>query len=168
MLDRVLEPEVMDTVEEAVDYDAMDHAEVNRRFVDDLLAVLNATELAAAGRTCRLMDLGTAPIHVISIMDPQIQYARNLQTIVAMMKGTDELHPHSGWIVQVTQQSLHRFVSTWTIQLVYKNVRFHPVDTLSTALHFLKDRDVTLAALDIEAVLADYAAWKPILHNAEF
>lgn len=116
----------------------------------------------------RLMDLGTAPIHVLSIMDPQIQYARNLQTIVAMMKGTDELHPHSGWIVQVTQQSLHRFVSTWTIQLVYKNVRFHPVDTLNTALQFLKDRDVTLAALDVDAVLADYAAWKPILHNAEF
>src|SRR5262245_44712142 len=59
VLERVLEPEVMDTVEEAVNYDAMDHAEVNRRFVDDLLAVLAGTELAAAGKTCRLMDLGT-------------------------------------------------------------------------------------------------------------
>ena len=38
MLKRVLEPEVMDTAEEALAYDAMDHAEVNRRFVDDLLA----------------------------------------------------------------------------------------------------------------------------------
>ena len=28
----------MDTAEEAADYDAMDHGEVNRRFVDDLLA----------------------------------------------------------------------------------------------------------------------------------
>lgn len=37
-LARVLEPEVMDTFEEARDYDAMDHSEVNRRFVDDLLA----------------------------------------------------------------------------------------------------------------------------------
>ena len=35
-LQRVLEPEVMDTVEEAVDYNAMDHSEVNRVFVDDL------------------------------------------------------------------------------------------------------------------------------------
>jgi ubiquinone/menaquinone biosynthesis C-methylase UbiE len=35
---RRLEPEVMDTVDEARDYDAMDHAEVNRRFVLDLLA----------------------------------------------------------------------------------------------------------------------------------
>ncbi|MCA9269522.1 MAG: methyltransferase domain-containing protein, partial [Planctomycetales bacterium] len=39
MLDRILEPEVMDTPDAAREYDAMDHAEVNRRFVDDLLAV---------------------------------------------------------------------------------------------------------------------------------
>ena len=37
-LQRVLEPEVMDTVEEAVDYDKMDHSEVNELFVKDLLA----------------------------------------------------------------------------------------------------------------------------------
>lgn len=39
MLPRVLEPEVMDSDQEAVDYDAMDHREVNRRFVEDFLAV---------------------------------------------------------------------------------------------------------------------------------
>jgi ubiquinone/menaquinone biosynthesis C-methylase UbiE len=38
MLPRMLEPEVMDTPEEARDYDAMDHAAVNRLFVDDLRA----------------------------------------------------------------------------------------------------------------------------------
>lgn len=35
MLTRVLEPEVMDSVEEANDYDAMDHSQVNRVFVED-------------------------------------------------------------------------------------------------------------------------------------
>src|SRR5439155_20407447 len=39
MLPRVLEPEVMDSAQEARDYDAMDHAQVNRAFVADLLAV---------------------------------------------------------------------------------------------------------------------------------
>src|SRR5262245_12083641 len=39
MLARVLEPEVMDTAEEARDYDAMDHSAVNRAFVADFLAV---------------------------------------------------------------------------------------------------------------------------------
>lgn len=38
MLERILEPEVMDTCEEARDYDDMDHREVNERFVNDLLA----------------------------------------------------------------------------------------------------------------------------------
>ena len=38
MLPRVLEPEVMDSAEEARDYDAMDHSAVNRVFVADFLA----------------------------------------------------------------------------------------------------------------------------------
>jgi ubiquinone/menaquinone biosynthesis C-methylase UbiE len=38
MLPRVLEPEVMDSPEEARDYDAMDHEMVNRVFVTDYLA----------------------------------------------------------------------------------------------------------------------------------
>jgi SAM-dependent methyltransferase len=37
MLTRVLEPEAMDTAEEAREYDAMDHAAVNRAFVTDFL-----------------------------------------------------------------------------------------------------------------------------------
>ena len=43
-LERILEPEVMDSPDEATDYDAMDHAEVNRVFVDDLLAALASSE----------------------------------------------------------------------------------------------------------------------------
>jgi ubiquinone/menaquinone biosynthesis C-methylase UbiE len=39
MLQRVLEPEVMDSPEEARDYDAMDHQAVNRIFVADFLAI---------------------------------------------------------------------------------------------------------------------------------
>jgi ubiquinone/menaquinone biosynthesis C-methylase UbiE len=38
MLPRVLEPEVMDTPEDAHAYDTMDHAAVNRAFVTDFLA----------------------------------------------------------------------------------------------------------------------------------
>jgi ubiquinone/menaquinone biosynthesis C-methylase UbiE len=51
MLPRVLEPEVMDTPEEARDYDAMDHLEVNRVFVADFLKVWD-------GRG-PVLDLGT-------------------------------------------------------------------------------------------------------------
>lgn len=56
MLPRVLEPEVMDSEAEAVDYDSMDHSEVNRRFVDHLLE-------------CRLPDEGTLdqPLHILDV-----------------------------------------------------------------------------------------------------
>jgi ubiquinone/menaquinone biosynthesis C-methylase UbiE len=43
MLPRTLEPEVMDTLAEAVDYDTMDHSEVNRCFAEEFLAA--ATEI---------------------------------------------------------------------------------------------------------------------------
>ena len=50
-LQRVLEPEVMDTHEEAVDYNSMDHSAVNQLFVDDLLKV--------DGFSGDVLDLGT-------------------------------------------------------------------------------------------------------------
>src|SRR6187401_831352 len=43
-LTRILEPEIMDSPQEAADYDSMDHREVNQRFVTDLLAALENSE----------------------------------------------------------------------------------------------------------------------------
>jgi ubiquinone/menaquinone biosynthesis C-methylase UbiE len=54
MLNRVLEPEVMDTVADAVDYDTMDHSQVNCVFVDDLLRVWPTWPAC-----CRVFDAGT-------------------------------------------------------------------------------------------------------------
>lgn len=51
MLPRVLEPEVMDTPDDARDYDAMDHRAVNTAFVDDFLATGIGSGL--------ILDLGT-------------------------------------------------------------------------------------------------------------
>ncbi|MHC4879290.1 MAG: class I SAM-dependent methyltransferase, partial [Planctomycetota bacterium] len=63
MLLRTLEPEVMDTAEEAADYDGMDHSEVNRRFVDDLLADITESavgqRLTGDGEPVRILDVGT-------------------------------------------------------------------------------------------------------------
>jgi ubiquinone/menaquinone biosynthesis C-methylase UbiE len=58
MLPRELEPEAMDTPEEARDYDAMDHSEVNARFVADF---------RAAHGPCRggeILDVGTGPARI--------------------------------------------------------------------------------------------------------
>lgn len=56
MLERVLEPEVMDTVEEAESYDAMDHGEVNRAFAT------RAAEILPPGAL--VLDVGTGPARI--------------------------------------------------------------------------------------------------------
>ncbi|MBN2477291.1 MAG: class I SAM-dependent methyltransferase [Pirellulales bacterium] len=56
MLPRVLETEAMDTPDEALDYDSMDHAEVNRAFVTDLLA--------AGPQNGEILDLGTGTAQI--------------------------------------------------------------------------------------------------------
>jgi ubiquinone/menaquinone biosynthesis C-methylase UbiE len=57
-LPRVLEPEVMDTEEEASDYDAMDHGGVNATFADDLVGTL--AERRDPGRgPLSVLDVGT-------------------------------------------------------------------------------------------------------------
>ncbi len=58
MIQRVLEPEAMETVEEVRQYDAMDHSLVNSRFVDDFLA---------AHGPCRggeVLDVGTGTARI--------------------------------------------------------------------------------------------------------
>jgi ubiquinone/menaquinone biosynthesis C-methylase UbiE len=68
MLQRVLEPEVMDSEAEAVDYDSMDHREVNRKFVDDFLATN-----PIAGE---ILDLGTGTAQIpieLCRRDPRFQ-----------------------------------------------------------------------------------------------
>jgi SAM-dependent methyltransferase len=56
VIPRVLEPEVMDTAEEAEDYDAMDHAAVNGVFCDDLLA--------RRPRPAWVLDVGTGTARI--------------------------------------------------------------------------------------------------------
>ncbi|WP_020471321.1 class I SAM-dependent methyltransferase [Zavarzinella formosa] len=56
MLDRLLEPEYMDTAEDAVSYDTMDHSGVNRVFIADFLSVWN-------GRS-PIVDVGTGTAQI--------------------------------------------------------------------------------------------------------
>jgi len=61
LLSRVLEPEVMDTSDDARDYDAMDHAAVNRTFVADFLTALRQ---AAVPPDAEVLDLGTGTAQI--------------------------------------------------------------------------------------------------------
>lgn len=60
-MQRVLEVEVMDTAEEARDYDAMDHSDVNRQFCADFLAFASSNGRSPLGRDtpANVVDFGT-------------------------------------------------------------------------------------------------------------
>jgi ubiquinone/menaquinone biosynthesis C-methylase UbiE len=60
---RILEPELMDTPAEALAYDAMDHAEVNRLFVEDLLQTLRSVDSFQA----RLAPSDAPPLEVLDL-----------------------------------------------------------------------------------------------------
>jgi ubiquinone/menaquinone biosynthesis C-methylase UbiE len=69
MLPRVLEPEVMDSAEDAHQYDAMDHGQVNEVFVNDLLDAvtdwsLASTKLSPGKRPVRSVDVA---LHVLDL-----------------------------------------------------------------------------------------------------
>jgi ubiquinone/menaquinone biosynthesis C-methylase UbiE len=68
MLPRVLEPEVMDSPEEARDYDAMDHSGVNAVFVADFLAAWDGHG--------PVLDVGTGTAQILLELcrrDPAVQ-----------------------------------------------------------------------------------------------
>jgi ubiquinone/menaquinone biosynthesis C-methylase UbiE len=62
MLQRILETEAMDTAAEAADYDSMDHREVNRVFVADLLAARGGAAFAEGEGW--ILDLGTGTAQI--------------------------------------------------------------------------------------------------------
>ena len=57
-LHRILEPEVMDTLEEACEYDSMDHSQVNEVFCNDFFAARNLTDGA------QILDVGTGTAQI--------------------------------------------------------------------------------------------------------
>ncbi|MFO0678238.1 MAG: class I SAM-dependent methyltransferase [Polyangiaceae bacterium] len=89
-LPRVLEPEVMDTAEEASDYDAMDHGVVNAAFADDVVRLLGGRDaegsvvdigtgtalipVAVAGRTTRITLVGVdLAAHMLTVARKNVE-----------------------------------------------------------------------------------------------
>jgi ubiquinone/menaquinone biosynthesis C-methylase UbiE len=67
-MDRELEPEAMDTPEEAASYDVMDHRAVNLAFVNDLLA--------ASPTPRRVLDVGTGTGQIPIVLAARAHLAR--------------------------------------------------------------------------------------------
>jgi ubiquinone/menaquinone biosynthesis C-methylase UbiE len=75
MLDRILEPEVMDSAEEARDYDAMDHSAVNGIFVADFLSFWNGAN--------PILDVGTGTAQIPVALCRRVPSARVTATDLA-------------------------------------------------------------------------------------
>lgn len=88
LIPRILETEVMDSPEEAHDYDAMDHRAVNAAFVADFLALLRSTSMhhIAGTRSAAysILDVGTGTA-LIPIALAQ-QFPRAVMTAVDLSK----------------------------------------------------------------------------------
>ena len=73
-LARTTEPEVMDSVEEAEDYDAMDHSDVNHRFVDDYLAFAGEKNFRSdANSFHRILDTGSGTAQIPILLSRQLR-----------------------------------------------------------------------------------------------
>jgi ubiquinone/menaquinone biosynthesis C-methylase UbiE len=67
MIPRVLEPEIMDSADDAAQYDAMDHSVVNTAFATDLLAALKEWSLqrpVTLSTTLNILDLGAGTAQI--------------------------------------------------------------------------------------------------------
>ncbi|MGB0766441.1 MAG: class I SAM-dependent methyltransferase [Phycisphaeraceae bacterium] len=76
MLERILEPEVMDDPEEAAAYDAMDHRDANTAFVDRLIE-LGITNCSNA------LDLGTGPGDIPILLCQRVEGIKTLAVDLA-------------------------------------------------------------------------------------
>lgn len=69
MLQRILEPEVMDGPDDAADYDQMDHSSVNQAFVQDFLATWSTDRRPKAA--AKILDLGTGTAQIPIVLCQQ-------------------------------------------------------------------------------------------------
>ncbi len=131
-LARILEPEAMDTREEAAEYDAMDHEAVNERFVDDLLALG-----PVAGD---VLDLGTGTARIPILLCQRADECRVMATDLAIQ------------MLEVARYNVEVAGLTERIQLAhadakrlpYHQIQFHFVVS-NSIIHHVPEPAVVLA-----------------------
>lgn len=123
ILPRVLEPEVMDTPEDANDYDRMDHSEVNRRFTSDFFAacpdpagvVLDVGTGTAQIPIEMCRQHPTVTIHAVDLADEMLKVAAvNVAAAgfthrIKLEKGNGRQlpHPAGGFAAVVSNSIIH-------------------------------------------------------------
>ncbi len=139
MLPRILETEVMDTPQEAADYDAMDHAEVNRRFVADLLE--------AGLPEGEILDLGTGTAQIPIELCRQSPSAR----VVAVDMAAHMLHVARRNVAEAELSERIRLEQVDGKRLPYPDGPFPVVISNSIVHHIPEPSDVLAEAWRVTA-----------------
>ncbi len=145
MLARCLEPEVMDTIEDARDYDSMDHRTVNRIFVDDFLAFVCGSGPDARrpdwNPLLRVLDVGTGTALIpIELCRRAACHVSAIDLAAEMLKLADHNIAHAG---------LTRAIQTQRIdakQMPYEPGTFLAVVS-NSILHHLPEPRAVLAEM---------------------
>jgi ubiquinone/menaquinone biosynthesis C-methylase UbiE len=139
MLTRVLETEAMDSLAQAVDYDSMDHSEVNRVFAADLLAVGPAAD--------EILDLGTGTALIPLELCRQSASARVLAVDVA----AHMLEIARGNVERAGLSNRIRLERVDAKRLPYRDGTFATVMSNSIVHHVPDPRDVLAEAWRVAA-----------------
>ena len=124
MLPRILEPEVMDTPEEATSYNSMDHSTVNRVFVDDLLVFVEQSPPPLSrsrlmpddeeAATLDILDLGTGTALIVCelcdrLADCRVMAADAAASMLDLALYNIEVHGHRHRVQldQIDAKALH-------------------------------------------------------------
>ncbi len=170
MIPRVLETEVMDTAQEAQDYDSMDHADVNARFSDDFAAFAGVRKL--------VLDVGTGTARI-----PILICSRAVDTRCVAMDLADEMLAlaranceHAGLaerIVLAKEDAKGMSFAGATFDAVVSNTILHHIPEAEPALHemwrvlkpkgalFVRDLARPESLTELAALVELYAAAPP-------
>jgi ubiquinone/menaquinone biosynthesis C-methylase UbiE len=153
MIPRVLEPEAMDSPEEVIEYDAMDHSQVNARFVGDFLCA------HGPNRGGEFLDVGTGTARIpiaLAQADPQarilaVDISPNMlaraEANIARAGLEDRIRCLLGDI-----KHLHQAVGRAQFEAVISNTIIHHIPEPSEALRAMIERtapDGTLLVRDL-------------------
>lgn len=123
MIERILEPEAMDTAQEAAEYQAMDHSAANEAFVGRLLA------LGARGR---MLDLGTGPAQIPVLVCQRVSDAHVVGIDLAhhMLRLAEEHVARSGLGARIELRHMdakHLSLADGSFDAVYSNTILHHI-----------------------------------------
>jgi ubiquinone/menaquinone biosynthesis C-methylase UbiE len=147
MLSRVLEPEVMDSAAEALDYDAMDHAAVNQAFVADLLAECPEAITPGDDEGLDVLDIGTGTAQIPIALCRQCPDVR----VMAIDLAAAMLHLGRTNVEVAGLTSQIRLDRIDAKQLPYSDGQFRLVISNSIVHHIPSPHDVMAEAIRVLA-----------------